>query len=139
MTTELFWLTLTALFSSSLWIPYIIGVNITDYDGKTEYFSRPPEQSKMVPWVHRSHRAQLNLLEQFAPLAATVLIAHIVQVSTLITQWGVIVFFWLRVFHAIGMITGLARSPVRQIIFTASWLCTVAITWQVFAEAIWKS
>ena len=59
MTTELFWLVLTAILTSALWIPYIVGVNITPYEGKNDYFLRPPDQSKMVAWVHRSHRAQL--------------------------------------------------------------------------------
>lgn len=48
MTTELFWLVLTAILTSALWIPYIVGVNITPYEGKNDYFLRPPDQSKMV-------------------------------------------------------------------------------------------
>lgn len=51
----------------------------------------------MVAWVHRSHRAHLNLIEQFVPFAAIVLVAHVAHVSTPITRWAVITFFWLRV------------------------------------------
>lgn len=134
MTTEFFWLTLTAIFASAMWIPYIVGVNVSKYEGQDAYFERPPEQRNMVAWVHRSHRAHLNLIEQFVPFAVMVLIAHILGVSTPVTQWSVIAFFWLRVVHAIGMITGTARSPVRQVIFTASWLTTIVLAWQVLAR-----
>lgn len=42
MTTELLWLTLTAILAASLWIPYIVGVNTTTYEGKDAEFVRPP-------------------------------------------------------------------------------------------------
>jgi uncharacterized MAPEG superfamily protein len=135
MTTELFWLTLTAILASSLWIPYIIGVNVTDYEGKQHSFSRPPDQSKMAPWVHRSHRAHLNLLEQFVPFATVVIIGFQAKVSTTITVWCTIAFFWLRVAHAIGMITGKARFPIRPLLFTSGWIATIVMAWQVLAHA----
>jgi uncharacterized MAPEG superfamily protein len=134
MTTELFWLTLTALLAASLWIPYIVGVNTTKYEGQADSFHRPPDPSKMAPWVHRSHRAHLNLIEQFLPFAAMVLIAHLVHVSTPTTAFCAVAFFWIRVAHAIGMISGKARFPVRPVLFTAGWLLTLAFAWQVIAH-----
>jgi uncharacterized membrane protein YecN with MAPEG domain len=44
-----------------------------------------------------------------------------------VTLWASVAFFWLRVAHAVGMISGWAGFPIRPIIFTASWLCTIAI------------
>ena len=70
MTTELKWLVYTAILAGSLWIPYIVGVNVTNFDGTDDLFTRPPDPSKMPAWVHRSLRAQQNLLEQFPPFAA---------------------------------------------------------------------
>ena len=70
MTIEIFWLTLTAILASALWIPYIVGVNVTKYEGQEAYFERPPEPRNMSAWVHRSHRAHLNLIaDSFAILA----------------------------------------------------------------------
>ncbi len=135
MTTELFWLLMTATLAASLWIPYIVGINTTAYEGQADAFVRPPDTSKMAAWVHRSHRAHLNLLEQFVPFAAIVIIAHLLKVSTPITVWCVMLFFWLRVAHAVGMITGLARLPVRPILFTAGWLVTMVMVWQVLTHA----
>ncbi len=85
----------------------------------------------MPAWVHRSHRAHLNLLEQFLPFAVIVLVGHLLEVSTAITALCVILFFWLRVAHAVGMISGIARFPIRPIIFTLGWLVTIVFAWQV--------
>jgi len=135
MTVELTWLTYTALLAASLWMPYIVGVNVTNFEGKAELFSRPPDHSKMPPWVHRSLRAHQNSLEQFAPFAAIVLVGAIAGVSTQITRFGVIAFFWLRVAHAIGMISGIARLPLRPMIYLAGWLVTIVYAWQVLSQA----
>lgn len=129
MTTELFWTTLTALLAAALWIPYIVGVNTAPEapprgrDG----FVRPGDPAAHRPWVHRAWRAHLNLLEQFLPMAVLVVIAHLLGVSSVATIWATALFFWLRVAHAAGMITGLARFPVRPVIFTAGFACIVVM------------
>lgn len=125
MTPELTWLTLSALLAACLWIPYIVGVNTETADHSD--FTRPPDLGKLRPWVHRAWRAHQNMLESLIPFAAVVLVAHLAGVSTAVTIAATIAFFWLRVIHAVGMISGLARFPARPIIFTASWLCTLAI------------
>ena len=131
MTTELTWLTYTALLAGSLWIPFIVGVNITDFEGKDIQFIRPPDYSKMKPWVHRSLRAHQNLLEQLVPFAIIVLIGAVARVSTPVTVACSIIFFWLRVAHAAGMISGLARLPLRPMIYFSGWLVTLIYAWQV--------
>jgi uncharacterized MAPEG superfamily protein len=136
MTSELFWLLMTAVLATSLWIPYIVGVNTTAYEGPNEdFFVRPPDPRHMPPWVHRSLRAHQNLLEQFLPFAAIVIIAHLAKVSTPVTVWCTVIFFWLRAVHAVGMISGLARMPARPLIFTAGWIVTLVMAWQVVANA----
>ncbi|MGD1883000.1 MAG: MAPEG family protein [Paracoccaceae bacterium] len=135
MSVELTYLTMTALLAASLWIPYIVGVNTSesgsaaDIDSKD--FSRPADPSLQRPWVHRAYRAHLNLLEQFVPFAVLILLAHHLGVSTWVTIWAAALFFWLRVAHAVGMITGLAGLPARPIIFTLAWVCVVAIGVQI--------
>jgi uncharacterized MAPEG superfamily protein len=135
MTTELTWLVYTAILAASLWIPYIVGVNTAQFEGKDQIFVRPPDTNKMPPWVHRSHRAHLNLLEQLLPFAVIVLVGAIARVSTPITVWCAVLFFWLRVAHAIGMITGLARFPIRPMIYVAGWIVTLVFAWQVLSHA----
>jgi uncharacterized MAPEG superfamily protein len=135
MTTELFWLLLTAILASTLWMPYIVGVNTTTFAGQAESFTRPPDHRNMAAWIHRAYRAHQNLLEQFLPFAVLVIIGHMLGVSTPITQFCVIAFFWLRVAHALGMITAWAKFPVRPLIFTAGWALTMVYAWQIMAAA----
>lgn len=126
MTTELTYLTLTLMLAASLWIPYIVGVNKHPQEGVDD-FARPPALSGFPPWVHRAHRAHLNMIETALPFAGLVLMAHMLDVSTTVTIWAAAAFFWLRVVHAVGMISGVARFPVRPLIFSLSWICTLAI------------
>lgn len=125
MTTELYFLTLTALLAASLWIPYVVGVNTTHAPMPAE--NRPANPSDAVPWVHRAFRAHLNLLEQFLPFAALIVIAHLAGVSNVITVWASILFFVLRVAHAVWMIGGFPVLPGRPLIFTGGWLCCIAV------------
>lgn len=134
MTTELTYLLLTALLAASLWIPFIVGVNATPAREVAD-FHRPPDIRQMPAWVHRAYRAHQNLLEQMMPFAVIVLVAHVLGVSTTATVWSSVAFFWLRIAHAVGMITGAAQFPARPIIFTAGWICIVVIGWQVFLHA----
>jgi uncharacterized MAPEG superfamily protein len=135
MTTELLCLMLTALLASCLWIPYIVGVNTTTFDGQDESFIRPPDHRNMKPWIHRAFRAHQNILEQFLPYAVIVLVGHMLTVSTAITQWCAILFFVSRLLHASGMISGFAKFPLRPTIFTAGWVITLVHAWQVFDHA----
>ncbi|MFM9828964.1 MAG: MAPEG family protein [Sphingomonas sp.] len=136
MTTELFWLTLTAILAASLWIPFVVGVNmVPEIEGEPDYFVVPPDPLKLPPWIARSYRAHQNLLEQLMPFAAIVLIGHALGVSNGITAWCATLFFWLRLAHAIGMITAWARMPWRPLIFTAGWVVTMVYAWQVLLRA----
>lgn len=125
-TPELVWLLVTAAFVASLWIPYIVGVNTTDYGGDEDTFVRPPDHRLQPAWVHRAHRAHLNALEQFAPFAAVVLIGVAGGVTGTATTGLAAAFLGLRVVHAAGMIGGWARMPLRPLVFTGGWLATIA-------------
>jgi uncharacterized MAPEG superfamily protein len=129
--TELGVLTCLMIMAASMWIPFIVGIN--KHPAATDSFLRPADLNGFPPWVHRAHRAHLNLLEQAFPFAVLVLILQSVDGFTSLTWWASIVFFWLRVIHAIGMISGLARLPLRPLIFVAGWICCLLMAWSVFA------
>ena len=131
LTTELGILACLSVLAASLWIPYIIGVNTEA--AAADPFARPVDLSALRPWVHRAHRAHLNLLEQLVPFAILVLLVDRSDAYSSLTYWTAIVFFWLRVAHAAGMITGIARLPLRPIIFTAGWACCLIMAYAVFA------
>lgn len=130
MTNELFWLTLSVLLAGSLWIPFVVGVNM-HLPKEVDPFQAPPDVTVLPNWVQRANRAHLNSLEQIIPFAVLVLIAHAAGISNGWTVWTCITFFCLRVLHAVGMITGLARMPLRPIIFTSGWICIVIVAVQL--------
>lgn len=129
--TEIGVLTCLMLLAASLWIPYIVGVNKYDRPG-VDSFKRPPGDEGLPDWVARANRAHLNLLEQAMPFAVLVLILNSIDGFTALTYWTAIAFFWLRIAHAIGMITGLARMPARPLIFVAGWICVLIMGVSVF-------
>jgi len=135
MSTEITFTILTALLAASLWIPYVIGVNTTEFEGQAESFSRPPDQANMPAWVHRAHRAHLNLLEQFLPFAVLVLIGQSLGIVSPWFGWLAIAFFVLRCVHAVVMISAKMAMPVRPILFTAGWVVTVAYAVLLFVNA----
>ncbi len=131
LTTELYYLTLTALWLSALWIPYIVGVSMYDGQNIKANFISPPDPARLPAWVKRTNRAHLNLVEQFAPFATLVLIGHVSGLTNAWTQWAAIAFFWLRVAHSAIMWSGFAAFPLRSVVFTGAWICILVFGWQV--------
>lgn len=132
--TELGILTCLAIFAASLWIPYIVGVaQLPETEGVPDGFIRPANPHLLPEWIHRAHRAHLNLLEQLVPFAILVFLVDRMDGFTALTYWTAIAFFWLRVAHAVGYIAGWATMPLRPIIFTAGWVCCLIMAYAVFA------
>lgn len=136
MTLELTCLLILSGLAASLWIPFIVGVNTTPAEeGSPSPFIVPPDPLRMKPWLARAYRAHQNLLEQLLPFGLVVLIAAHLDISTSITRWTAVMFVVLRILHAVGMITGTARMPVRPIIFTAGYVAIMVLIWQVAVGA----
>lgn len=114
--------------AASLWIPYIVGVNRHPQPGHDD-FARPPDLAGFPAWVHRAHRAHLNLLEQLLPFAVLVLIVDRTSGFTSLTAGTSLVFLVVRVAHAAGMISGVARFPLRPILFSTGWLCCLVMAY----------
>lgn len=139
MTPELLALGLIAIFAATMWLPFIIGVNTAKPGSpaglRSRDFSRPADPGIHRPWVHRAYRAHLNLLEQAMPFAILVLLAHMLDVSSVATMVAAWAFVALRLAHAVGMISGLTGFPARPVIFTAGWLCCVVLFVEVLRLA----
>ena len=133
MTTELFWLTLTMGLAASLWLPFIILVNTTAAGAAVDNgLARYTDMGRAAQLANRAH---LNLLEQGMPFAALVLLAHILGVSSGLTVLAAAAFFWLRLAHAAVMLWVGPQLPIRPIIFTAGWLCSLAFLVEILRLA----
>ncbi len=67
------------------------------------------------------------------PFAVLVLILNQIDGFTTLTYWTAIVFFWVRVLHAVGMISGFAKMPLRPVLFTIGFACCLIMAYAVFA------
>lgn len=130
--TELGVLTCLTLMLGLAWVPYIVGV-ATEPEAGAPDFTRPVDLTKLRPWVHRAHRAHLNLLEQYVPFAVLVILLALLDGFTALTYWTCIAFFWIRVIHAAGMVSGYTGFPYRSVIFNAGCLCVLILGYAVFA------
>jgi uncharacterized MAPEG superfamily protein len=106
LTTELRLLTYTALVSLVVWIPYILSE--IKVRGLTRAVGYPSGVVDDLPaWAQRGHRAHMNLVENLAPFAVLVLVAHAIGVSNAATVLGAQLFFWGRIAQTVVMYAGL--------------------------------
>ncbi len=128
MTTDLWYLALTAALTAALWIPYIACQVMTNGLLAPENYVDP--KPRPVPlWGQRAHRAYLNAIECFAPFAALVIVAQLAGKANGMTAFFALSFFWLRLAHAV--VYWLAIPFIRTIVFTLSFLCVLGIFWEV--------
>ena len=133
MTTELWYLFLTSVLLTVLWIPYIFGsVKTAGLLTPEEY--RIGRHVDFPFWVKRADRAHVNLVEQFGPFAALVVIAHLLDVHNAVTAWCAAIFFWARIVHAIVYISGFGRFMARTVVFTIAFLSLLVYAWQIFVH-----
>ena len=135
MTTELFYLLLTAILTGVLWIPVVIGYVLSRGPLKPSDY-KVASTSPLPHWVNRANRAQVNAAENFAPFAAVVLIAHAVDVSTSITANCAAVYFYARAAHAVIHITGFSRFKARTVLFTVAWIAFVIFAIELLRHVI---
>jgi uncharacterized MAPEG superfamily protein len=121
MKAELTYLLLTAILTGLLWIPVVIGY-VTSRGVLTPEAYREGPNSPLPSWVNRANRAHLNAVENFAPFAAVVLIAHVSGISSGTTVTCAAVYFYARLAHALVHISGFGLFKARTVLFTVAWI-----------------
>ena len=124
MTTELYWLTLTVLMTALFWVPYIldrIGVRglITAITGTV-----PETVDDQSMWAQRAIKAHQNAVENLAVIVPVVLIAHVLNVSTAVTQTAIVVYFFARLVHFRVYTAGI--PVIRTLAFATGCACQMA-------------
>ncbi len=135
MTIELWYLFLTSILLTVLWIPHIYGQATTQGPLTPEDYVNLRDYSKFPAWVRRADRAHINLVEQFGAFAGLVLIAHVLGISTTLTVWAAATFFFARLLHTVVMISGFKHFMFRTVVFTVAFLALLVFAWEIFANA----
>ena len=81
------------------------------------YMDDPPESPA---WAKRALRVHLNFVENLAPFATLVLVAHVAGLANETTALGAAIFFWARVVHAAVFYA--AVPWLRTVAFAVSWV-----------------
>jgi uncharacterized MAPEG superfamily protein len=134
MTTELRYLMCTAILTASLWLPVVIGYGQARGPLTPEDY-RVARTTPLPDWVNRANRAHMNAVESFAPFAAVVLVAHVLDVHSAVTTTAAAVYFGARALHAVVHISGIGFLMARTVIFTIGWGAFIAMAVEVFRLA----
>jgi uncharacterized MAPEG superfamily protein len=124
VTTELYWLTLTALMTALFWLPYVLDRMVVTGLGATLAGSAP-DGGALSAWAQRAMRAHFNAIENLAIFAPIVLTAHLLGISNQATKAAVVIYFFARLVHFVVYSAGIPAA--RTLAFTVGWLAQIAI------------
>ncbi|MDH3232446.1 MAG: MAPEG family protein [Alphaproteobacteria bacterium] len=128
MTTDLFYLTLLAGLGLVLWIPYVVALVLNHgFMSAGDYREIPDKE--LPAWGRRANRTHINFVENFAPFAALVIVAHLTKTANETTALMAMLFFWIRVAHALVFYLGLPF--VRTLLYTAGVVVCVVLFLQI--------
>jgi uncharacterized MAPEG superfamily protein len=129
MTTDLWMLVWSAVLC--LLLPYTVLAARLATPGGLAWGLGNRERPLEVPvWGGRAERAHANLVENLAPFAILVLVAHVAGKANATTALGATIFFWGRVLHAAVYIAGITH--VRTLAFGAALIGELMIFLQLF-------
>ena len=129
MTTDLWMLVYTALLSMFFFFAYLPG-RASVPGGLAWAFGNRDTQLAVPTWTSRAERAHQNLVENLAPFAILVLVAHVAGKANATTALGATLFFWGRVGHAAAYIAGIIY--LRTAVFFIATVGELLILSQLF-------
>jgi len=128
MTTDLWMLVLSAVLCLVLPLPYLVARSMTP-GGVAWGLGNREEDFGLPAWAGRAERAHWNLVENLAPFAILVLVAHVTGRANATTALGATLFFWGRVLHALTYLAGVVY--LRTAVFAIAIVGEVLILLQL--------
>ena len=127
MSTDLTMLAWTAGLTIILWLPYILAhiVNV----GLMPALTYSADDVPLPAWAARAKKAHSNAIENLAPFAALVIVAHLANAANEATAAAAITYFWARVAHYLLYALGVPFG--RTLTFAIGWAAVVCIFWQI--------
>jgi len=106
MTTELEWLTLTALMTALLWVPYVL--NRMARQGIFGAMGNLPPDEPMPPsWAQRAKAAHMIAAENFPIYAALIIIVQVAGTSNDVTRSAAALYFFGMFAHYVVFTLGI--------------------------------
>lgn len=124
MKPELYWLTLTVLMTSVLWVPYIL--NAFFVRGIMETMGNPSaNQRPLSAWASRAKMAHHNAVENLVLFAPLVLLVQFNPGQNTLAPTAAMIYFWARLGHYIVYTLGI--PVLRTIAFTIGFGCQITL------------
>jgi len=127
MNPELKYLTLTAVLTGLLWVPYIL--NEIMVRGLMDAVGYPDNPKPLARWAQRLKAAHYNAVENLAVFAALVLVACVGGIHEAAVATAACVYFWARVVHAVAYTAGVPW--VRTLSFVVGFAMQMWIAWVI--------
>lgn len=129
MTTDLWMLVASTVLC--LLIPFVSLAGLMRTPGGSAWgFGNRDAPLEVAPWVGRARRAHANMVENLAPFAALVLVAHVAGKANATTAMGAELFVIARIAHLVVYVIGI--PVLRTLIFSVGALGEVLILLQLF-------
>lgn len=130
MTTDLWMLTWTALLCLVGPLVYLPSRATTPGGLAWGLGNREGARPAFPAWAARAERAHANLVENLAPFAVLVLVAHVAGKTNALTALGASIFFWARVAYVPVYVAGIPY--LRTVVFFVAAAGELLILAQLF-------
>ena len=127
MTNELEILVWLAGLTIFMWLPYIL-VHIINV-GLIQALTYQADGEPLPEWAARAKRAHYNAIENLAPFAVLVIVAHLANVNNDATASSALAFFCFRVAHYVVYTLGIPFG--RTLTFAGGWLAQLCLLYQI--------
>jgi uncharacterized MAPEG superfamily protein len=123
MTTDLKMLAWVAGITALMWLPYILARIMTS--GLMAAVTYKADDDPLPPWAARAKKAHYNAIENLAPFAAVVIVAHLAQAANATTALWAVIYFWARMVHYVVYAAGVPFA--RTLAFAVGWVAIIVI------------
>ena len=124
MSQELYWLTLTALMTGILWVPYILN-RFAEMGVITAIFNPQSDPTPKALWADRMMKAHTNAVENLVVFAPLALAVHLTGTATELTATATMIYFFARLAHFI--VYTLAIPGARTVCFLIGFACQMIL------------
>ena len=124
MSTELYWLTLTALMTGLFWLPYIVN-RLIEMGIPQAVFNPNADPTPQANWAKRMMNAHRNAVENLVVFAPLVVAVQLTGKNSSLTASVAMIYFWTRLAHFLVYTFGI--PGLRTVAFAVGFVCQMLL------------
>jgi uncharacterized MAPEG superfamily protein len=127
ITIELTYLTWTAVFTTLMWMPYILNAIIVRGLINAVGYSENPKP--LASWAARMKQAHSNAIENLVVFGLLVFVVQAAGANNETTALACAIYFYARVVHCVAYTLGIPW--VRTFAFAVGFMCQISLVAQI--------